>query len=87
SLDGFLSPITTATGTRLEGNARLSVEVELPPAFLLTPRPILEASGNGLLKSVLLTIKQRLCRQLLADYFCWVRSQQIAPAATSQTVS
>lgn len=86
-LDGFLSPITTAAGTQLEGNARLSVDVELPPAFLLTPRPILETSGNGLLKSVLLTIKQRLSRQLLADYSCWVKSQQALPTAARPAVS
>lgn len=80
-LNGFLSPIATAAGTRLEGNARLSVEVELPPPLLLTPRTILEASGNGLLRSVLLTVKQRLSRQLLVDYASWVSSQQAASTA------
>jgi hypothetical protein len=35
----------------------------------------LEATGNGLLKSVLMTVKQRLLHQLLADYRRWVISQ------------
>ncbi len=49
--------------------------VELPPPFSFTPKSILETTGNGLLKSVLLTIKQRLLRQLLVDYRRWVELQ------------
>ncbi|MBC6417497.1 MAG: DUF1997 domain-containing protein [Prochloron sp. SP5CPC1] len=37
----------------------------------LTPKPLLEFTGNGLLKSVLLRIKQRLQGQLLQDYHEW----------------
>ena len=51
------------------------MQVDFPPPFSLTPKPILEATGNGLLKSVLLTVKQRLLHQLLADYRHWVISQ------------
>lgn len=71
TLNGFLMPVTVQENTCLEGTARLSVEVELPPPLWLTPRPLLETSGNGLLKSVLLTLKQRLSRQLLSDYYNW----------------
>ncbi|MGB7379631.1 MAG: DUF1997 domain-containing protein, partial [Rivularia sp. (in: cyanobacteria)] len=53
----------------------LEVQVELPPPFSFTPKSILETTGNGLLKSVLLTIKQRLLRQLLVDYRHWVELQ------------
>jgi hypothetical protein len=74
-LKGHLSPYQTSTGTRLQGRADLEVQVELPPPFSFTPKPILEATGNGLLKSVLLTVKQRLLHQLLADYRNWVISQ------------
>ncbi|MBD2260299.1 DUF1997 domain-containing protein [Pseudanabaena sp. FACHB-2040] len=76
SLDGFLAPTTHCGETRLEGTARLVVDVDLPPALWLTPRTLLETTGNGLLKSVLLTIKQRLSRQLLVDYYAWVKSQE-----------
>ncbi len=72
NLKGHLSPYHFSTGTRLKGKADLQVQVELPPPFSFTPKPILEATGNGLLKSVLLTIKQRLLHQLLVDYRRWV---------------
>lgn len=72
NLKGYLSPCLLNGGTYLKGLADLEVKVELPPPFSLTPTPILEAAGNGLLKSVLLTIKQRLLYQLLADYRRWV---------------
>ena len=71
NLKGHLSPWHNKE-TYLKGKADLEVIVELPLPFSLTPTPILEAAGNGLLKSVLLTIKQRLLHQLLADYCCWV---------------
>ncbi|MBD2678998.1 MULTISPECIES: DUF1997 domain-containing protein [Nostoc] len=75
NLKGHLSPKELSTGTRLQGRADLEVQIDLPPPFSLTPKPILEATGNGLLKSVLLTVKQRLLHQLLADYRHWVISQ------------
>jgi hypothetical protein len=75
NLQGYLSPYQVSSGSRLRGRADLEVQVELPPPFCFTPKPILEATGNGLLKSVLLTIKQRLLHQLLADYRLWVISQ------------
>jgi hypothetical protein len=75
NLRGYLSPYQSKTGTRLEGRADLEVQVDLPPPFSLTPKPILETTGNGLLKSVLLTVKQRLLHHLLADYRQWVISQ------------
>jgi len=74
-LKGHLSPCQINGETLLKGKADLEVEVELPLPFSLTPKPILEATGNSLLKSVLLTIKQRLLHQLLADYRCWVSDQ------------
>ncbi|MCP6762762.1 MAG: DUF1997 domain-containing protein [Fischerella sp. CENA71] len=75
NLKGHLSPSQFLTGTRLHGRADLEVEVELPPPFSFTPKPILETTGNGLLKSVLLTIKQRLLHQLIVDYRRWVTLQ------------
>ena len=74
-LKGHLSPYQLSSGTRLTGRADLEVQVELPPPFCFTPKVILEATGNSLLKSVLLTIKQRLLHHLLTDYRRWVISQ------------
>lgn len=76
NLEGYLSPCSLE-GTSLQGKADLSVQVDLPYPFSLTPKPILEATGNGLLKSVLLTIKQRLLHQLITDYRHWVHTQSV----------
>jgi hypothetical protein len=71
-LVGQLAPRQVERITYLQGQANLQVQVDLPPPFLLTPRPVLETAGNGLLRSVLLTMKQRLTHQLLSDYRAWV---------------
>lgn len=76
NLEGHLSPYDLNGVTILKGKADLEVQVELPLPFSLTPKPIVEATGNALLKSVLLTIKQRLMQQLLADYRNWVSDNQ-----------
>jgi hypothetical protein len=86
SLLGKLTPKHSNEGTVLEGIADLKVEVELPPPFWLTPKPLLEATGNGLLKSVLLTIKQRLMHQLLSDYYHWVSMEQQKSSASSSPI-
>jgi hypothetical protein len=78
NLKGYLSPYSIDCGTRLEGNVDLEILVDIPYPLLLTPEPILIATGNSLLKSVLLTIKQRLLRHLLVDYHQWIISQTVA---------
>jgi hypothetical protein len=75
-LIGRLQPQIQRGKTYLVGQAKLTVGVDLPPPLWLTPRPILEATGNGLLQSVLLTIKQRLMHQLLVDYAAWAEEPQ-----------
>lgn len=77
-LDGYLAPVLVAGQTRLQGNANLQVSVNIPPMLWLTPKALLETTGNGLLKSILMTIKQRLTHQLLADYKEWVAAQLAA---------
>lgn len=79
NLKGYLSPCQVSEGTQLKGRADLEVQVELPPPLSFTPKPLLEATGNGLLKSVLLTVKQRLLHQLLGDYCLWVGVQADVP--------
>ncbi|MCG5058302.1 MAG: DUF1997 domain-containing protein [Limnoraphis sp. WC205] len=74
-LVGRLSPIEREGLTHLTGQADLQVQVELPPPLQFTPLSILETTGNGLLKSVLLTIKQRLMHNLLCDYRRWASEQ------------
>ena len=80
TLAGVLHPQRLDEKTYLDGQADLTVQVELPPPLCFTPQSILDAAGNSLLKSVLLTIKQRLMHQLLADYQQWARAELYAEA-------
>jgi hypothetical protein len=72
NVTGKLAPESKNGQTYLVGKAELEVKVALPPPLWLTPTPLLEIGGNGLLKSVLVRIKQRLIGQLLKDYYEWV---------------
>lgn len=83
SLSGKLAPVATGGTTHLQGYADLNVQIDLPAPFCFTPKPFLETTGNGLLKSVLLTIKQRLTHQLLADYRKWSVDEALDSAAVS----
>ena len=60
-----------ATATGLEGEARLSVSVSQPPLLRLIPAGVLEATGRTLLAGILLSIKNRVGQQRLADFKAW----------------
>jgi hypothetical protein len=77
-LDGRLTPQHMNGMTYLTGRADLQVQVDVPPPLGFTPKPFLETTGNGLLRSVLLTIRHRLMHQLLSDYRNWVTVQLAA---------
>ncbi|MGL5083600.1 MAG: DUF1997 domain-containing protein [Microcoleaceae cyanobacterium] len=81
-LFGRLSPQQIDGVTYLKGLADLTVEVELPPALWLTPKSLLEATGNHLLKSTLASVKQRLVYHLVLDYHRWA-SEQLEQSQTS----
>jgi hypothetical protein len=70
-LKGKLYPYQNNGVTQLKGRADLKVNVDVPLPFSLTPKPIIETTGNTLLKSVLVRIKQKLMHQLLVDYRQW----------------
>jgi hypothetical protein len=74
NLVGRLQPRQIHNQTYLKGRADLEVRVVVPPPLGFTPRPLLEATGNSVLKSVLLTIKQRMMHHLLQDYYNWANS-------------
>lgn len=84
NLVGQLAPVQVQAKTYLKGRADLQVQVELPPPLSLTPRLLIETAGNGLLRSVLLTIKHRLAHQLIVDYSNWVADQQLLIPASSE---
>jgi hypothetical protein len=78
-LIGKLAPYQKQAQTALVGRADLTVKVDLPPPLNFMPSAIIESAGNSLLKSILLTFKQRLMNQLLADYVVWANSTNVAP--------
>jgi hypothetical protein len=84
TLVGQLAPVEMQNQTYLRGRADLQVRVELPPPLSMTPRLLIETAGNGLLRSVLLTIKHRLAHQLLVDYCSWVATEQSAVHSGSE---
>lgn len=88
NLQGKLRPDQVEGVTQLRGKADVQVKVDVPPPFSFTPKSILEATGNGLLKSVLLRIKQRLMHQLVLDYQQWAGTGNHARLqAQDQTLS
>ncbi len=87
NLQGKLSPRLLNGQTHLQGIADLSVTGELPPPLWFTPRPLLEMTGNGLLKSVLLRIKQKLLSQLLQDYREWAKKDNQGTKTDSSVLS
>lgn len=83
---GKLSPCEVNGITYLKGKADLNVQVDVPPPLDMTPQMILETTGNGLLRSILLTIKQRIAQQLLLDYRRWASDEIDAPNLSPQPV-
>lgn len=75
NLNGRLMPQEINGVTYLVGRADLEVQVVMPSLFWLTPKTLLESTGNALLHSVLSTIRHRLMHQLLVDYQSWVTAQ------------
>lgn len=85
-LVGVLSPCVVNGTTYLKGKADLTVQVDVPSPLDITPQPILETTGNGLLRSILLTVKQRLMQQLLLDYRRWAAAEVETPKSSSTPV-
>ena len=68
-LQGWLAARPDNSGVL--GNAELDISIDLPAAFQLTPKPLLESTGNTIANSILSTIKQRLQRRLIHEYRGW----------------
>lgn len=86
TLKGKLSTQENNGKTYLQGKADLQVKVDLPPPLWLTPKSLLQSTGNSLLKGVLMRIKQKLVSQFLRDYYQFaeekttaINSPQISP--------
>lgn len=82
NMQGYLLVQQMPAGKTLRGQANLGVSVDLPQALKLTPKPLLERTGNGLINGILITLKQRLMRQLIEDYGVWAASSSTASSST-----
>ena len=78
-----LEALLEATPTGLQGEAMLSVEVSQPPLLRLIPKRVLENTGESILNGILLTIKGRVGRQLVADFESWAKDWDTTPASES----
>ncbi len=85
NVTGKLSPQEQKGKTCLVGRADLEVQVDLPPMLQFTPNMILEKAGNGLLKSVLLRIKQTIKSQLLQDYQQWLSDNSFSKNSSNSS--
>lgn len=86
-LKGILYPQVRAGKTMLKGQADLEVGVDVPTALMFTPKSFIEMTGNGLLKSILARIKQRLVTQLLKDYQEWAVTEVSGQEITQSQLS
>ena len=68
-LQGWLAARNDNSG--VSGNAELDISIDLPAAFRLTPKSLLESTGNALVNGILVAIKQRLQRRLIHEYRGW----------------
>ena len=87
TLNGKLYPILSDGPTQLMGAGDVSVNVELPPLFWMTPKSILESAGQSLLQGIFLTFKQRLGHQLVNDYLQWAGTSKLNTADIAQRLS
>jgi hypothetical protein len=76
TLTGYLEPIDQSNSTLLIGQADLKVEVEMPPILQITPKALVQATGNHVISSTLQAMKQRLSCQLSANYKVWNKDQK-----------
>ena len=74
-LSGTMEPCLIGRTTYLQGGADLSLQIYLPPPFSMMPKRLVDSTGNGLLGSILLKMKQKLMEQLLLDYRAWATQQ------------
>jgi hypothetical protein len=79
---GEMYPVVARGVTRLQGQVSLQVLVDMPMPIKLTPKPVLEGTGNTIMSGVLTTMKQRLQKNLVVDYRDWVREEARSVLAT-----
>lgn len=78
NLQGYLVVQSTPKGKKLRGQANLRVDVDLPPVLSFTPKTLVSRTGSSILNGILITMKQRLMRQLIKDYSAWAVAKPVS---------
>lgn len=84
SLEGILKPQRQTSGTQLNGQANLAVQVDLPAPIKFMPNSVLDSAGRTFLSGILGTIQHRIERQLVEDYRAWVVATQDRSVTATQ---
>ena len=82
NLSGTLQPEEERGSVSLKGGVEFSLRIYLPSPFSLIPKQIVRSTGDRLVATILLSMKKRLMRQLLADYRQWLQAKQFLPLAS-----
>jgi hypothetical protein len=78
NLSGEMYPMLVQGRMKLLGEVSLRVNVDMPMPIALTPKPVLETTGSAIMLGVLSTMKQRLTKNLVADYQNWANQERSA---------
>jgi len=71
-LKGILKPHRKEHHTEVQGEANLTIRLEMPPPIKHMPHGILDATGRTFLNGILVTMKSRIEHHLIHDYRAWV---------------
>ncbi|MEY3297002.1 MAG: hypothetical protein RLZZ597_262 [Cyanobacteriota bacterium] len=83
-LKGILKPHRQDQHTDLQGEANLTIRLDMPPPIKFMPHSVLDATGRTFLSGILMTMKSRIEHHLIHDYRAWVEhTTQNAPERPS----
>ena len=82
NLQGYLVVQSTPQGKKLRGQANLMVDIDLPPVLGFTPKTLVARTGSSILNGILITMKQRLMRQLIDNYSAWATASSQVSSLT-----
>lgn len=64
----------------MDAHAEFDLDVDVPFPLNITPRQVVEATGNAAVNRVLRTLLTSLCQSIVADHSTWLASLQEAEA-------
>lgn len=71
-LKGVLKPHRQEHHTDIQGEANLTIRLDMPPPVKFMPHAVLDTTGRAFLSGLLITMKSRIEHHLIHDYRAWV---------------